>query len=158
MINLLEPGTFYRDLFDFRRDFDEIFSRLMTGWPTMREAKLMTAGFAPPVEARTDPDTKKFYLRIALPGVDPKEVKLEVHGNTLTITGERRSETKREANFLYHEFSYGSFERLLPLPEGVDVEKLVAEFNHGVLELSAPMSAASLPRRIEIKPALKKVA
>jgi HSP20 family molecular chaperone IbpA len=46
----------------------------------------------------------------------------------------------------------------MTLPEGVDIEKLVAEFNNGVLELNAPLAAAALPRRIEVKPLLKKVA
>jgi HSP20 family protein len=45
----------------------------------------------------------------------------------------------------------GSFQRLLELPEGVDRGKLTAEYRNGVLEISAPMSAAALPRKIEVK-------
>ncbi|MDE3109662.1 MAG: Hsp20/alpha crystallin family protein [Acidobacteriota bacterium] len=54
--------------------------------------------------------------------------------------------------------THGTFERVLPLPEGVDIEKLVAEFHNGVLEINAPLAAAALPRRIEIEPVLKKAA
>jgi len=84
---------------------------------------------------------------------------VEVQGETLTISGERKKvETKKEVSHHHREFTYGAFERTLPLPEGVDVEKLVAEFNNGVLEINAPLVAAALPRRIEVKPAMKKAA
>ncbi len=90
--------------------------------------------------------------RIALPGVDPHEVQLNVHGNRLTLSGEHKStEEKKEVDFLHREFSYGRFERTVILPEGVDTERLTAEYNNGVLEIVAPMTAAALPRRIEIK-------
>jgi HSP20 family protein len=75
-----------------------------------------------------------------------------VHGNTLTISGERASsrETK-EADFLQREISYGSFMRSLVLPEGVDKDKISAEYRNGMLEITAPIAAASLPKRVEIK-------
>jgi HSP20 family protein len=149
----------FRDLFDFRQDFDEIFNRMLAGFPMTTEPTLRTVGFTPLADAWIDPDTKKFYLRIAVPGVDPKDVKLEVQNNALRIAGERKTiETKKEVNFLNREFTYGTFERVLPLPEGVDIDKLIAEFNHGVLEINAPLMTAALPRRIEIHPALKKAA
>jgi HSP20 family protein len=155
MFSLIEPKTFYRDLFDFRRDFDGIFNQLTTGWPT----RALHEAYVPPVEAWTDPEAKKFYVRVALPGVNPNDVKVEVQGKTLTVGGTRKSaEAPKEAEYLHREFTYGTFERVVALPEGVDVEKLAAEFSYGVLEISAPMAVAALPRRIEIKPALKKAA
>jgi HSP20 family protein len=155
MFTLMEPKAFYRDLFDFRRDFDEIFNHLITGWPTQSDYQ----AHVPPVEAWTDPEAKKFYVRVALPGVDPHDVNVEVQGKTLTIGGSWKSvEAPGEAKYVHREFTYGNFQRVVTLPEGVDVEKLAAEFNQGVLEISAPMTAAALPRRIQIKPALKKAA
>lgn len=156
MFTLMEPKTFYRGLFDFRRDFDEIFNHLIAGSPLTKSSY---EAYVPPVEAWTDPEAKKFYVRVALPGVDPHDVNVEVQANTLTIGGSWKSaKAPAEANYLHREFSYGNFERVVTLPEGVDVEKLTAEFNHGVLEINAPMAVAALPRRIEIKPALKKAA
>jgi HSP20 family protein len=155
MFSLMEPRTFYRDLFDFRRDFDEIFNQMIAGWPT----RTVSEAYVPPVEAWTDPQAKKFYVRVALPGVDPKNVKVEAQGKTLTIGGSWKSpEVPTEAEYLHREFAYGTFERVVTLPEGVDAEKLTAEFNHGMLEVSAPVAVAALPHRIEIKPALKKAA
>jgi HSP20 family protein len=159
MYPLVRENTF-RDLFDFRQDFDELFNRLLGGFPVMTEPTLRMIGFTPLADAWIDPETKKFYLHIAVPGIEPKDVKVEViHGNKLRIWGERKTfETKKEVNFLNREFTYGSFERVFPLPEGVDVEKLAAEFSHGVLQINAPMVTAALPRRIEIQPVLKKAA
>jgi HSP20 family protein len=155
MFTVMEPRAFYRDLFDFRRDFDEIFTHLIAGWPTESGYK----PYVPAVEAWTDPESKKFYVRVALPGVDPHNVKVEVQGKTLTIGGSWKSvKAPEEAGYLHREFAYGDFERVVTVPEGVDVEKITAEFNQGMLEISAPMAFAALPHRIEIKPALKKAA
>jgi HSP20 family protein len=160
MYRITQPENFYRGMFDFRRDFDEIFNQLLTEWPVKNERKLFgTVPFTPAVEAWIEPETKKFYLKVAVPGVDPKDVKITAHENTLTISGERKFiKGEKEVNYLHREFLYGTFERVLPLPDGVDVEKMVAEFNNGVLEINAPMLAAALPRKIEIRPLLKKVA
>jgi HSP20 family protein len=155
MFSLMEPRSFYRDLFDFRRDFDEIFNHLIAEWPT----RVGYQGYVPPIEAWADQEAKKFHVRVALPGVDPHNVNVQVQGNTLTIAGTwKNAEAPAEGNYLHHELAYGNFKRVVTLPAGVDVEKFSAEFNHGVLEINAPIAAAALPRRIEIKPALKKAA
>jgi HSP20 family protein len=159
MLHPLFAEDLWRDLFNFRKDFDEIFNRLMITRPMLTEPKLQMVGFVPPVEGWIDRETKKFYLRIALPGIEPHEVNVQLQGNLLTIKGERKlTQTKKEVEPFYREIGYGAFERTLTLPEGVDVEKLVAEFNHGVLEISAPVVAAALPRRIEVKSLVKKAA
>jgi HSP20 family protein len=155
MFSLMEPKAFYRDLFDFRRDFDEIFNHLITGSPGDKGYQ----AYVPAVEAWTDPEAKKFYARFALPGVDARNVNVEVLGNKLTVTGSWKStEAPKEANYLHREFTYGNFERAVTLPEGVDVEKVTAEFNQGVLEITVPLAAAALPHRVQIKTALKKAA
>jgi HSP20 family protein len=152
MANLAGRDTFFNDLFDFRRDLNGIFSRLVTGGPPASERALRMIAAAPPVEAWIDKDEKKYHLSIALAGVDPKDIQLHVQVNNLTVTGEQKaSEEKKDANYQYREFSYGRFERTITLPEGVDTEKLTAEFKNGVLEITAPLSANALPRKIEIK-------
>ena len=106
----------------------------------------------PPIEAWVDNNEKKYHLSIAIPGMDLKDLQIDLQGNNLTVSGEHKSEgEKKDANYLEREFSLGRFERLITLPEGVDTEKLSAEYNNGVLEISAPLSASALPKRIEIK-------
>lgn len=152
MTNLIPRDNFFQDLFDFRRDFDQIFNRFLS-WPSAQEESAMTtAGFSPAIESFIDKDGKKFHCQVMLPGVDPKNVNLQVQGNTLTISGERSAtkETK-EAEYLRREITYGSFQRSMMLPEGVDTDKLNAEYRNGILEITAPISAAALPRKVEIK-------
>jgi HSP20 family protein len=152
MANLAGRDTFFNDLFDFRRDLNGIFSRLVTGGPPASERALRMIAAVPPVEAWIDKDEKKYHLSIALAGVDPKDIQLHVQGNNLTVSGEQKaSEEKKDVNYQHQEFSYGRFERTITLPEGVDTEKLTAEFKNGVLEITAPLSANALPRKIEIK-------
>jgi HSP20 family protein len=154
--NLTRRGNVFEDLFDFRRDFDGIFSRLLSSSASagQRPTSLVTA--IPPIEARVDSQDKKYHLRVALPGVDPNEVQLNLLGNYLTVSGEHKSgEEKKEGDYLQKEFSYERFERTIELPEGLDTEKLTAEYNNGVLEITAPLGGAALPKRIEIKSLLK---
>ncbi len=155
MTNPVPRSTPFQGLFDFRRDFDQIFNRMMSGWPAMEgPATESSIGFAPTVESYVDKTNKVYRSRVALPGVDPKDVKIHVQGNILTISGERKaSRSAQDVDFLHNEIWYGTFERTLSLPEGVDADKLTAECHNGVLEISAPVAAAALPRRIEIKSA-----
>jgi HSP20 family protein len=152
MANLARPETIFNDLFDFRRDLNGVFSRLVSGSQSGSERPLKIIAAVPPIEAWVDNDEKKYHLSIALTGVDPKDIELNVQGNNLTVSGEQKvSEEKKDADFLYQEFAYGRFERTITLPEGVDTSKLTAEYKNGVLEITAPMSANALPRKVEIK-------
>src|SRR5439155_968230 len=153
MTNLVPRDSLFQDLFDFRRDFDQIFNRMVSGWPFSVERNLnASSSFAPAVESYVDQDGKKYHCRVSLPGIDPKEVQIQAQGNALAISGERKvNRSSKDVNFLHEEISYGAFERTFALPEGVDAEKLTAEYQNGVLEITAPVSASALPRRIEIR-------
>lgn len=84
-----------------------------------------------------------------LPGVDPKDVSLQVQGNTLTLSGQRfTSRETKEADFLHREITYISFQRRILLPEGVDKDKFSAEYRNGILEITAPIAAAALPCKV----------
>jgi HSP20 family protein len=156
----LHYDPFLKDLVEFRKEFDQMFRRFF-GMPWMHETLLPMAGFVPPVEAFIDNKTKKYFLKVALPGINPEELKVQLSGNLLTLTGERKVLPETEnLDFHHREIHYGKFERMLNLPEGVDTDRLMAEYKNGVLELSAPVITGALPRRIEIKtvvPEMKRV-
>ena len=70
------------------------------------------SGFSPAIESFIDQEGKKFHCQVMLPGVDPKDLNLQVQGNSLTISGERStSRETKEADYLRREITYGSFER-----------------------------------------------
>ncbi len=155
MANLTyRDNNVFQNLFDFRRDFDHIFNRFLSSGMQGQEQQrgnMSMAAFAPAVDAFVDRDGKRFVAHVALPGVDPKDVNISVQGNMLTISGERTvSDERREADTVYNELIYGAFERTLSLPEGVDTQKITADYRNGVLEITAPISASALPRRIEV--------
>ena len=116
----------------------------------------------PAVEAYVDKEGKKYVCRVTLPGVEPKDLQVHAQGNLLTIHGERKFTCgMKEVEFMDQEVAYGVFERTITLPEGVIVEKLTAEYVNGVLEITAPITVAALPRKIEIKttaPSVKQIA
>jgi len=151
MNNLIPRDTFFQDMVDFRRNFDQVFNRFLR-WPSAQEDLTQLREFSPAVESYIDKDNKKFHCQVQLPGVDPKEVEIHAQGNTLTITGERTNEREsRESDYLQKEITYGSFTRSLVLPEGVDKERVTAEYRNGMLEITAPIATAALPRKVEIK-------
>jgi len=96
----------------------------------------------------------KLIVHAELPGMSKDEVKVEVVDDVLTIEGERKQEkTEEREGYSYSECRYGSFYRSIPLPEGVDTSKAVADFGKGVLEVTMPMtpSREQKARQIEVK-------
>lgn len=92
-----------------------------------------------------------FLLVADLPGMTEDDVAIEVLDDTLRISGERRREHRIErAGFTRIERSFGTFERTLGLPAGIDAEAIEATFEDGVLELRIPKPVAATPRRVQI--------
>ncbi|MBV9214450.1 MAG: Hsp20/alpha crystallin family protein [Actinobacteria bacterium] len=93
-----------------------------------------------------------FVLKADLPGLGQDDVAIEIRDNTLTISGERKSEyEKRERGWYRVERATGRFSRSLALPEGIDADAVTAEFDRGVLEVRIPKPEQRKPRRVEIK-------
>jgi HSP20 family protein len=90
---------------------------------------------------------------VDLPGLDKDDVKVEVGDGAITIQGERRREHEEEREGFYRsERSYGSFSRMVPLPEGAITDQAKATFRHGVLEITmpAPPDQVTRGRKLEI--------
>jgi HSP20 family protein len=93
-----------------------------------------------------------FVLRADLPGLSEDDVAIEIRDDTLTISGERKSEYERKDRGWYRvERSTGAFSRSLALPEGVDADAVSAQFDKGVLEVRIPKPEQRKPRRVEIR-------
>lgn len=151
MRNMIPRENLFQELFDFRREFDQAFNRFWS-WPSTQEESSENSRFTPPVQSYIDQQDKKLHCQILLPGVDPKDVNIQVLGNTLMVSGEHSDSSETDGkDFIRREFTYGSFQRTLPLPEGVDKDKISADYRNGVLEITAPLSTAALPKKIEVK-------
>jgi HSP20 family protein len=92
-----------------------------------------------------------YVLKSDLPGTPEQDVHVEVEGDVLTISGERKAEQRDEKNGqLRIERSYGSFRRAVTLPDGIDPEQVKATFEHGVLEVRIPKPAERTPHKVQI--------
>ena len=107
-------------------------------------------GLSPYVRIEDYVEDDTFVLRAELPGIDPdKDVAIEIHDDMLTISGERREETKDKN---HRELHYGSFRRTVPLPSGSRPEDVTASYTEGVLEVRVPVKAeeSAPPARLKI--------
>jgi HSP20 family protein len=97
---------------------------------------------------------KEYTISVEIPGVDEKEISLEIANNTLTIRGEKKQEKEeKDKNYYRMERSYGAFQRVLALPEDADQEAVKAKFKRGVLTVTMPRRGLpqSQARRIDVK-------
>jgi HSP20 family protein len=133
---------------------DDMFDRLTREffgperWERPRE---QAEGWAPAIESHIE--NGNLVVKADLPGIDPKEVTISALGNQLTIAGERKREKKEgeEKEYLYHELPYGKFSRTLVLPDGVDADKIKADYKNGVLEITVPAPKQLISKKIPIE-------
>jgi len=108
--------------------------------------------WAPRVEVKQSDDT--YIVAAELPGIDPKEIKVEVTEGVLTLHGERsRTTEKTDAGIMHSECIYGAFWREIPIPEGADLDKAAVTYSQGVLTVTIPVPAVTKAktRRLEIR-------
>lgn len=87
-----------------------------------------------------------------MPGIRPEDINIDVTGDALSISGERKPEqAAQESNYHRRERSYGAFSRTIQLPFMVDADKVQASFRHGVLQIRLPRAEADKPKRIRIQ-------
>lgn len=133
----------------FRRQFDRLFDDFSV--PMLRFGN---GDLLPEMDyAETDKD---IVVTAELPGVDAKDVEISLSDRTLSIRGEKKSERdEKDADYRLTERSYGSFERTMSVPDGIDADKVSAAFDKGVLKVTLPKSEAmrAKSRKIEIKSA-----
>jgi len=98
--------------------------------------------------------SKDNYLvyRVAMPGIDQKDIDLSVENNVLKIKAERKQPNEvNEEDWYVKTFCYGHFERSWTLPKAVNSDEVSAEFKNGVLEIRVPQAQAAISKKIEIK-------
>ena len=147
----------------FRTEMDRLFDRFGFGVKPFRSWFDMQPDFqfrttfempSPAIDIVEEPTCYK--LTAELPGMAEKDVELVVSGDTMTLKGEKKQETERkEKNYTLSERSYGSFQRTFTLPDGIDRDKISADFGKGVLTITLPKTPAAVaePKKIEVKAA-----
>lgn len=106
-------------------------------------------GWLPAVDAYEKDD--KFVVKAELPGMKEEDIDVSVVGDTLSIKGEKKTETEvKEENYYRSERSYGSFFHSIPLPSAVDADKIEATYEDGVLEVTLPKIAKVKPKKVKV--------
>ncbi|MGC8764787.1 MAG: Hsp20/alpha crystallin family protein [Brevinematia bacterium] len=138
--SLLEKS--FRDTFsEFVRSFfdDDFFT-----------TELVKSDFEPRVDVYEKDN--QIVVKADVPGINEKDLSVELEGNVLTISGKKEEEKEvKEKNYHRIERSYGSFCRSITLPEGIESDKVSAEYKKGVLTINIPKSKAAETKKIEVK-------
>lgn len=97
-----------------------------------------------------------YEITAELPGLEPSNVEVKLSNGTLTIHGEKKAEKEeKKKDYYMSERRYGVFERCFHVPEGVDADKIAANFKNGVLTVTLPKTAEAQKsqKKIEVKAA-----
>lgn len=97
-------------------------------------------------------DDKEYLIKVELPEVQKDDVKVTTEGGTLTISGERKSESEEKGRKFHRmERYYGRFERSFSIPDDAEPDNVKAEFKDGVLRVHLAKSEKARPKQIEVK-------
>lgn len=120
----------WREIESLRRQMDNVFDELT-------QTTNSEASWTPAVELKDDGDA--LVLRAQLPGMDAKDLDIQVTKEAVSLAGEHRHEEKTEKDgFFRSEFRYGKFQRVIPLPVAVQNDRVEAAYKDGVLSLTLP--------------------
>jgi HSP20 family protein len=123
------------DIFNFQREADRVFNQLWNELPSRSDRTTLSY----PFQVHTSSDS--WRLDIPMPGIDPKDVAIEVAGRTLTVRAEH-SGGRVDGETRY--------EQTMTVPQFLDVDRVTASHRHGMLELTLPLKDSVKPRRIQI--------
>jgi HSP20 family protein len=148
------PGYVGHPLMQIHNEIDRMFDEFFSGFRDRESGdmwdSLMPSGLIKPNLDISESDTE-YSIAVELPGVDEKNVELELVDNSLRIKGEKKRETeKKDKNYHCVERSYGTFQRVLALPEDADREGIQADYKNGIMTIS-------IPRKPELKPETRKI-
>jgi HSP20 family protein len=136
----------FRPFASFRREFDELFGRLASDW----DPKWLTSEFKAACDVSETADAYQIHMDV--PGMKPEEINVQVTGETVHISGERKEEKEEKGRTRHRvERRTGTFSETIVLPAAVNDEKVQAEFKDGVLTVTLPKSAASKTRTVKVK-------
>jgi len=133
-----------------QHEIDRLFEDFSRGFPAV--AGNGATALMPSMDV-TETD-KEIEITAELPGLEEKDVQINIADNILTIRGEKKAEKEqKDKNYRLVERSYGSFERTLELPEGVNVDAIRANISKGLLKVTVPKPAPTQAKKIEVKSA-----
>lgn len=140
----------FREMDELRREIDEAFRGFGMG-------RLLSPVFLPGLGTGDFPrinlseDENNLYVEALVPGLDPKELDLNIMQGALTLSGERKESANGNRTWHRRERGAGRFLRTIELPRTVNAEKVDAEYRNGILTVTLPKSEEAKPKKIAVK-------
>jgi HSP20 family protein len=139
----------FKELSSIRQQMDRLFEDMLSvndrDWLRLHS---MEDSWTPAVEIKeTD---QELILKAEIPGIDAKDLEVEVGEDRVTIVGEHREEKStenQEKNYFHSELHYGKFQRVIPLPMVIKTDAIKSDFKHGVLTLTLP-KVENMPKKV----------
>lgn len=121
-----------------RQEFNALSNQLNRLFDEIAPTKTWEGFTRFPAAELTEADDA-IHLKLEVPGLEAKDIDIQVTENAVSISGERKSETKtEEKGYTRSEFQYGKFQRVIPLPTHIQNTKVTAEYKDGILNLTLP--------------------
>lgn len=150
------PEHQYEPMVRLHRDIDQLFNHFFKGFAPSFQGSATPFSLSQSVLFKPQVDLsasdKEYVLTVEIPGVNEKDISVDVRAGTMTIKGEKKQEKEeKEKDFYRIERQYGAFQRVLSLPEDVDQDNIKANFKNGVLTVTMPRKALPAGEVKEIK-------
>jgi HSP20 family protein len=136
----------FREMATLRREMDDLFGRMAP----LGNGEHLETPLVPTVEMEDMTDA--ISLKLEIPGMEAKDLDIQVTDTSVSVSGERKSESKtEEKGMVRSEFRYGKFERVIPLPAHIQNDKVKAEYQNGVLQMTLPKAEGEKRKVVQVK-------
>ena len=139
----------FQEMDMLRREIDHVFRGV--GRNSLYPSFLPGLGTGGYPRVNLSEDEENYYLEAAVPGIDPKDLDLNLMQGTLTLAGERKSGENTGQTWHRQERGAGKFMRTIELPNSVDGAKIDAEYRNGILLVKLPKQQSAKPKRISVR-------
>jgi HSP20 family protein len=141
----------FKELSTIRKQMDRLFEDMLSvndnDWMGLHN---MGGMWTPAVEI--EEKEQELVLKASVPGIDVKDLNVEVSEDRVTISGEHESEKSTEdKNYFHSEFHYGKFERVIPLPMPIKTDEIKSDFKKGVLTLTLPKVDNAAKKSVKVQ-------
>lgn len=146
LLSRFEKWDPFDELNTLRNRMDRLFAKFGDEF----DQPLVAGNWMPTTDVYETKDA--LVLKTELPGIEEKEIDIELENNVLTITGERKKEEKiEEKAYQRFERRYGNFVRAFTLPPNVNADMITAAFDKGVLEIQIPKKEEAKPKKVKLE-------
>ena len=139
----------FQEMDMLRREIDQAFKGI--GRNYLNPSFLPGIGTGDYPRVNLSEDENNYYLEALVPGIDPKDIDLNVMRGTLSLSGERKEDRVEGKTWHRHERGFGKFMRTIELPDAIDSSNVDAEYRNGVLLITLPKPQSVKPKKITVK-------